>query len=122
MKHENQQEILDILAEIRETVDELIENYEEGRVKMINVYVAGPLFNEADMAQRIREGVALRNALEHIPEIDGYEVFNPIESDVNFKVASPTAEIFNIDNTFIPEDDAFLLRYRQFRSGRIRRS
>lgn len=33
MKHENQQEILDILAEIRETVDELIENYEEGESK-----------------------------------------------------------------------------------------
>lgn len=75
---------------------------------MINVYVAGPLFNEADMAQRIREGVALRNALDHIPEIGGYEVFNPIESDVNFKVASPTAaEIFNIDNTFIQKTTHF---------------
>ena len=71
------------------------------------IYVAGSLFTEADIAQRLKEAAYLRSIY------DG-EVFNPIESPVNFKGDLPTSEgiyvedivkmndalgfIFNFDN------------------------
>ena len=49
-------------------------------------YIAGALFNEGEIAQRISEGKALR---EKMPEVDWY---NPIEAPVNDKSKLPSAK------------------------------
>lgn len=53
-------------------------------MKNKKIYIAGSLFNEAEVAQRVKEGTAL----EH----KGYEVFNPITAPCNDKSKLPTAK------------------------------
>lgn len=52
----------------------------------IKIYNAGPLFTEYEVKQRKEEGKILRGILDN-NNIKGYEVFNPIEFNVN-----PTGE------------------------------
>ena len=67
---------------------------------MKTVYIAGPLFTEAEMTQRKHEGALIRDALEASGH--EWEVFNPIESPVNFKEMEPTsALIFKTDYDFM---------------------
>ena len=55
---------------------------------MLKVYVAGSLFNEAEVAQRKAEGVMLRR---EFPELD---IFNPIDQPFNEnKQSLPTPEM-----------------------------
>lgn len=50
----------------------------------MRIYLAGPLFSEGDIAQRIKEAAALREL--------GFEVYNPIEAPFNDdKSTLPTA-------------------------------
>ena len=66
-------------------------------------YVAGPLFNEAEIGQRLKEGKMLK---ELIPSITFY---NPIEAPVNDKSTLPTAEdIFQMDTDYILDSDYIL--------------
>lgn len=56
------------------------------------LYNAGNLFNEAEVAQRKKEGIILS---EKLPEI---EVYNPIDAPINDKTKLPSAEeVFNGD-------------------------
>lgn len=66
-------------------------------------YVAGPLFNEAEIGQRLKEGKMLK---ELIPTVTFY---NPIEAPVNDKSTLPTAEdIFQMDTDYILDSDYIL--------------
>ena len=44
---------------------------------MKKIYIAGSLFNEAEVAQRLKEGKILRD------RIKGIDLFNPIEQPFN---------------------------------------
>lgn len=70
----------------------------------MKLYLAGPLFNEAELAQRKYEGKIMR---ERFPEI---ELFNPVDQPFNTDKSSlPTPnEIFNNDTKAIIESDIFL--------------
>ena len=66
-------------------------------------YIAGALFNEGEIAQRISEGKALR---EKMPEVEWY---NPIEAPVNDKSKLPTAkDIFSLDTDYVLKSDYIL--------------
>lgn len=67
----------------------------------MKVYLAGSLFNEAEVSQRLKEGKILR---EKFPQID---LFNPIEMPFNEdKQSLPTPEkIFLADAKAVMESD-----------------
>ena len=66
-------------------------------------YIAGALFNEGEITQRISEGKALR---EKMPEVEWY---NPIEAPVNDKSKLPTAkDIFSLDTDYVLKSDYML--------------
>lgn len=69
------------------------------------VYLAGSLFNEAEVAQRLKEGKILR---EHF---DNLTIFNPIEqpfnADKNSKLPTPI-DIFDGDTKAVIESDIFI--------------
>lgn len=70
----------------------------------MKVYLAGGLFNEAEVAQRLKEGQILRD------RIKGIDLFNPIEQPFNEnKEKLPTPlDIFNGDTNAILNADIFL--------------
>jgi nucleoside 2-deoxyribosyltransferase family protein len=70
----------------------------------MKVYLAGGLFNEAEVAQRLKEGKILRERIE------GIDLFNPIEQPFNEnKEKLPTPlDIFNGDTNAILNADVFL--------------
>ena len=70
----------------------------------MKVYLAGGLFNEAEVAQRLKEGQILRD------RIKGIDLFNPIEQPFNEnKEKLPTPlDIFNGDTNAILNADVFL--------------
>ena len=71
---------------------------------MLKVYVAGSLFNEAEVAQRKAEGVMLRR---EFPELD---IFNPIDQPFNEnKQSLPTPEmIYEGDTQAVEACDIFI--------------
>ena len=70
----------------------------------MKVYVAGSLFNEAEVAQRKREGELLRAAFPNL------EIFNPIDQPFNEnKAALPSPEmIFDGDTEAVLDCDIFI--------------
>lgn len=70
----------------------------------MKVYVAGSLFNEAEVAQRKKEGEILRR---EFPQLD---IFNPIDQPFNEKKQSlPTPqEIYDGDTKAVEECDVFI--------------
>ena len=70
----------------------------------MKVYVAGSLFNEAEVAQRKREGELLRAAFPNL------EIFNPIDQPFNENKASlPSPEmIFDGDTEGVLDCDIFI--------------
>ena len=70
----------------------------------MKVYIAGSLFNEADVNQRKLEGRMIR---ERFPEL---EVFNPIDQPFNEnKESLPTPiEIYEGDTKAVEECDIFI--------------
>ena len=70
----------------------------------MKVYVAGSLFNEAEVAQRKREGELLRAAFPNL------EIFNPIDQPFNENKASlPSPEmIFDCDTEAVLDCDIFI--------------
>lgn len=70
----------------------------------IKIYLAGSMFNEADIAQRKLEASILRNTFKNIT------VFNPIEKPFNTnKESLPTSiEIFEADTQAVIDSDIFL--------------
>lgn len=70
----------------------------------MKIYVAGSLFNEAEVAQRKLEGKLLR---ENFPELD---IFNPIDQPFNEnKQSLPTPiSIFEGDTKAVEEADIFI--------------
>ena len=66
-------------------------------------YIAGNLFNEAEVAQRLKEGTLLR---KWRPDIEWY---NPIEAPINDKSTMPTAsDIFWGDTNKILKSSYFI--------------
>lgn len=69
---------------------------------MSKLYVAGSLFNEAEVNQRVKEG----NMLKHLTN---YEVFNPIVDGANDKSKLPTPnDVFNADTDRLLEADVLV--------------
>ena len=70
----------------------------------MKVYLAGGLFNEAEVAQRLKEGKILRD------RIKGIDLFNPIEQPFNEnKEKLPTPlDIFNGDTKAVINSDIFI--------------
>jgi len=66
---------------------------------MKKVYIGGPLFTEAEVSQRLKEGTQLEEL--------GYDVYNPIANDdINDKNDNPTArDIFTQDVSEILTSD-----------------
>lgn len=78
---------------------------------MIRVYMAGPLFTEADKNARISE----RKFLEKVFEDNGLRpgvdvtIFNPVEQPINDKSTNPTAlDIFDADANALRMSDIVL--------------
>lgn len=71
----------------------------------MKIYLAGALFNEAEVNQRLKEGKILREKFGN-----KLEIFNPIEQPFNEdKQTLPTPEdIFNGDTKAVKECDIFL--------------
>ena len=72
--------------------------------KIMKVYLAGALFNEAEIAQRLKEGKLLK---ERFPQLS---IFNPIEQPFNEhkeKLPIPQ-EIFYADTKAVRECDIFI--------------
>lgn len=71
----------------------------------MKLYLAGALFNEAEVAQRLKEGKILRETFG-----EKLEIFNPIEQPFNEnKQTLPTPQdIFNGDTTAVKDCDIFL--------------
>ncbi|MBF0713923.1 nucleoside 2-deoxyribosyltransferase [Gemella sp. GH3] len=71
----------------------------------MNLYLAGALFNEAEVAQRRTEGRLLRDKF-----VDKLTIFNPIEQPFNDnKQSLPTPQdIFNGDTKAVENCDIFL--------------
>lgn len=71
----------------------------------MKLYLAGALFNEAEVAQRLKEGKLLKERFS-----TKLEVFNPIEQPFNEdKQTLPTPEdIFSADTRAVKECDIFL--------------
>ena len=66
---------------------------------MKNLYIAGSLFNEAEVNQRIKEG----NMIE---SLTNYQVYNPIQAPCNIKDNLPSSkEIFWGDTKEILKSD-----------------
>lgn len=68
-------------------------------MKHISVYNAGPLFTEADQAQRLKE----QSLFDSLPFI---EVFNPLTTPVN-ETADSAAMIYHVDNQAIQKANVF---------------
>ncbi len=79
----------------------------------MKVYLAGPLFNEAEVTQRLKEGKLLR---EKFPDID---LFNPIEQPFNEnKQTLPTPiDIYSGDANAIINSDVVILDMTNEDSG-----
>ena len=71
----------------------------------MKVYLAGSLFNEAEVAQRLKEGQILRE------NVKGIDLFNPIEQPFNEnKQTLPTPiDIFDGDTNAVLAADVVLL-------------
>ena len=71
----------------------------------MKLYLAGALFNEAEIAQRLKEGKLLKEKFG-----ERLSVFNPIEQPFNEdKQTLPTPEdIFNGDTAAVKNCDIFL--------------
>ena len=66
---------------------------------MKKLYLAGSLFNEAEVSQRVKEG----NMLKHLTN---HDVFNPITDGANDKTKLPTPlDVFKADTDRILEAD-----------------
>lgn len=78
---------------------------------MINVYMAGPLFTEADKRARISERQFLEKLFEDNGLLPGVDVtiFNPVEQPINDKSTNPTAlDIFDADAKALMKSDIVL--------------
>ncbi len=68
---------------------------------MKHIYLAGSLFSEAEVAQRLKEGAMIRESLG-----DTHSVFNPIEAPINDKSKLPTClDIFIGDTKEVLKSD-----------------
>lgn len=77
---------------------------------MNKIYLAGSLFKESDIKQRIEEAKKLREK--------GYEVYNPIEAPCNDKVKLPSpSSIFDTDYTEMIKADIFVVCLDDIISG-----
>ena len=69
-----------------------------------HIYLAGSLFSEAEVNQRLTEGKIIRDTLG-----DKYTVFNPIEAPINDKSLLPTHEdIFMGDTAQVLKSDVII--------------
>ena len=69
-----------------------------------HIYLAGSLFSEAEVNQRLVEGQTIRDTLG-----DKYTLFNPIEAPINDKSKLPTKEsIFEGDTQQILKSDVII--------------
>lgn len=82
---------------------------------MIYIYNAGPLFTEADIQQRLKEGKLLRDALENSQE--EYFVANPIELPFDNTKILTSKEIFIEDYSHVNKANVFFFELASHDSG-----
>lgn len=69
-----------------------------------HIYLAGSLFSEAEVAQRLKEGAAIKRELS-----DTHTYFNPIEAPINDKAKLPTClDIFMGDTMQVLSSDVVI--------------
>jgi nucleoside 2-deoxyribosyltransferase len=71
---------------------------------MIHIYNAGPLFSQADMAQRRKEGAILNDIGKDVPD---FFVANPIDLPFDFSEALTSVAIFGKDASHIDKANCF---------------
>jgi nucleoside 2-deoxyribosyltransferase len=71
---------------------------------MIHIYIAGPLFSQADIAQRKKEGAILTELGKHL---DDYFVANPIDLPFDFTQELTSVAIFGKDASHIDQANCF---------------
>ena len=77
---------------------------EDLRATATTIYIAGSLFSEAEVTQRIKEGEMLATALQE-QGLEDFKIFNPITNPFNDKSTLPTAtDIFLGDYSVIRDD------------------
>ena len=79
------------------------------------IYNAGPLFTEADITQRLKEGKMLREVLEK-NDVE-YFLANPIELPFDNTRYIPTSEIFKEDYSHVAKADVFFFELASNDSG-----
>lgn len=87
---------------------------------MHKIYMAGPLFSEADQRQRVLEVNKLRTELTNGGLTEGldFEVFAPIEADVNDKSTLPSAEdIYKADRDALMSSTVVLADLAYYDAG-----
>lgn len=74
---------------------------------MLKIYIAGPLFTPAEVAQKKYEEKYIREQMElHGLNPDDYEIYNPINAPVNNKSLLPSAEdIYFLDEFHLLDSD-----------------
>lgn len=78
-------------------------NTEKKELEISNIYLAGSLFNKAEVNERIREGKLIKESLPLV------KVYNPIEEPINDKAKLPTAEdIFLGDYKAVLKSDCII--------------
>lgn len=82
---------------------------------MIYIYNAGPLFTEADIRQRLREGELLRNSLKNYK--DESFVANPIELPFDNTKILTSKEIFLEDYSHVNKANVFFFELASGDSG-----
>ena len=82
---------------------------------MLYIYNAGPLFTEADIAQRLKEGKELRELLKN-NNVEHF-VANPIELPFDNSRYIPSSEIFMGDYTHVKKANVFFFELASNDSG-----
>ncbi len=72
---------------------------------MLYIYNAGPMFSDADIAQRLKEGKMIREVLDN-NDIE-YLLANPIELPFDNSRYIPTSEIFKEDYSHVDKANVF---------------
>lgn len=82
---------------------------------MLYIYNAGPLFTEADITQRLKEGKMIRETLDQ----NGVEYFlaNPIELPFDNTRYIPTGDIFKEDYSHVKKANVFFFELASNDSG-----
>ena len=82
---------------------------------MLNVYIAGPLFKEAEINQRRLEATKIKAVLDELQL--PYFIANPIDLPLDNTKVLTSQEIFNTDYAYIKQSNVFFFELASEDSG-----